>query len=615
MKISGEFNVKTGKNGSRGIGARQSGIGTLLFSIVMLGIATIIVVFSLSYNVYEQRTATSETRYKLAHEAAQAGLDQGLEYIKAMSNSVAVAAGGVNGTAGWLPVPGQNVTGNWEYCAATDRTSPCGSVEPTKASSSIRANYMRYKNGNAYNLSMADNAGGLLFVDNTGKQSAQAVTSMGNFSIDYEVDALLCLKDTVTPSNVCHTSSWFNTNAPQPGTAYQGTFMVTLVSRSRLVAAGATNDTENAQSVLKASTSSYQVVAAPPDVPLAASSSVTGLGNAEIVANPNGGGIGIPLSIWTPGCIHVTKADTCGGSSNASFATCQRDEFFQTGGANTGTCNAPSTGAPCNYEGTTTCAGGGKGCSCSAIANIVGNNKTPYGLGALSGHYGTNTVAGPDLLGVGIGGILPDNQYFPLTPLNSKLGTGNGPPYDNTPFEYLFSTRVADTNSVLLPGANDKTIDAATDYELTQGFLDAGDCSGLNSGTHGFYMTVKGVGCNLPGAQIGTPENPVTLVVQGDLTLGAGTTFFGIIFVRSSAGIGESVATSASYSVTANGGPQLYGAMIVEGQVSLSGNPQLIYDANTLRNIINNADNTRLGVLPGSWSDAGRIDAGMNYSE
>ncbi len=602
----------------------QRGVGVLLIAIVLLGIVTVISLFALSVGVSDQRTATNESRYKLANQTAQAGLDQGLEYVKAMSGSVTTVSGGPAGVIGWLPTGPTKTDGRWQYCGAgksgsSSGWSPCDTIEPSLASSTKRSTYMYYTAGAANTpsaLSMADNSGNLMFKDASGTASVQSVTSMGNFSVDYEVKALLCL---MTATNTCQTQTWAASSAnwPTVGSYYKdpatgfGPYSITLVSQSRLAAANATTDTENAQAVLKASTATYRIIGSAPDVPLVASGNVTGLGNAEIVTNPNGGGTGIPLSIWSNGCIHVTAADGC-GNSNASFATCQPDEFFQTGGSNTGVCSAPSSGAPCQYEGSTTCKGGGSGCSCSAIAGIVGNNRTPYGLGALSGHYGTNTVAGVDILGgPGTAGILPPVQFFPLTP-------NNKPPniLDNSLFEYVFATHVADSNSVLLPGTNDPTTDAATEF-LRETFTAIPNCSGLGPSSKGFVFTPKGVSCSLPGTQIGSPLLPLTLVVQGDFNFGSQTTYFGIIFVRSPASTGQPVTPSpGDYKVTANGSPQLYGAMVVEGDPTITGSPQLIYDKNTLQNVINSPSNSRQGVLPGSWSDAGRIDVATGtYSE
>jgi Tfp pilus assembly protein PilX len=607
---------------------RQRGIGVLLVAIVLLGIVTVMTLFSLSAGLYETRTATNESRYKLAYQAAQSGMDQGLEFMKsntADAVSCWIWPGMTQCTAG--------ETARWSRCTATDQTWPCGAVEPASSNSTIRSNYLYYNDNNAratsddvkqLNLSLSP-------VATSSGNVGQLVSQIGDFPVEYKVGALLCLIDNVTPSNQCLTQGEFesqygtgtvpSTSGSTSSTGYgansfssNGLVGITLVSQSRLAAAGtAVNaDTENAQVVLKATTATYRIIGSAPDVPLIASGKVTGLGNAEIVTAPNGGGTGIPLSIWTPNCIHVTKNDTCGGSSDASFATCYSDEFFQTGGTNTGTCNAPSSGAPCQYDGSTTCGSGGNACSCSAIANMVGNGKTPYGLGALSGHYGGNTVAGPDLLGTSVGGILPDVQYFPLSPLNIPPNQLN-----NSLFEYTFGTHVADSTSHLLD-ADSNGVDDATDYEQAN-FTDitnSGGCGALNAQSRGFLFTEKGVACSLPGNQVGTPLTPVVLVVQGDVTLASSTTFFGILFVRSDAGIGDSLVTATGYDFKAAGGPQLYGSLIIEGSPKITGTPQIIYDKNVLNDVLNGPDNTRMGILPGSWSDAGRIDVTTGiYSE
>jgi len=625
----------------------QRGFGTLLVAIVLLGIVSVLTLFSMSASLSERRDATNESRYTMAHEVAQAGLDQGLEYIKARSSSVTTTSGGPAGQDGWLPTSYNKTDGKWQFCSSGLTTSgawnPCDTIEPGKNPSTVRATYMYYTGGTANTpsaLNMQDGSGANIvaplasdsFASTT--QSLTAVptditsaTPKSGFAVSSEVKALLCLMNSVNVggvvTNKCQTQSWAASaaNWPSVGHAYIdpasgfGPYAVTLVSRAQLTATGAA-DTENTQAVVKESLATYRIINAPPDVPLVASSSITGLGDAEVVTNPNGGGTGIPISIWAPGTIHVDSAS--GGGSNASFATCQPDEFFQTGGANTGQCTAPSTGAPCTYQGSTTCGPSGKGCSCSAIAKLVGNNGSPYGLGVLSGHFGTNAVAGPDLLGgAGTGGPLPPVQFFPVSPLNTPPNI-----LDNSLFEYVFQTPVADANSILLD-TDGNSVDDATDWEKqNMKVITTAQCGALNDASgqkDSFKYLKKGDSCTLPNAQVGSPLYPVVLVVQGDFKLGNGV-FFGIIFVRSPAAIGQSLATTAGYSVQIQGNAQVYGAIIVEdgsgNSMKIAGGPEIIYDANTLRNIINGSGNTKLGVMPGSWSDAGRIDLATGiYSE
>lgn len=63
---------------------------------------------------------------------------------------------------------------------------------------------------------------------------------------------------------------------------------------------------------------SYSVLANPPDVPLIVAGGLNVSGNFEVVANPNGGGKGVPLSIWT---------DTLVDLSSGSGTTCGQQEF------------------------------------------------------------------------------------------------------------------------------------------------------------------------------------------------------------------------------------------------------------------------------------------------
>ena len=62
----------------------------------------------------------------------------------------------------------------------------------------------------------------------------------------------------------------------------------------------------------------YSVLANPPDVPLIVKGGLAVSGNFEVAANPNGGGAGVPLSIWT---------DTTVDMDNGSGSTCGLQEF------------------------------------------------------------------------------------------------------------------------------------------------------------------------------------------------------------------------------------------------------------------------------------------------
>ena len=62
----------------------------------------------------------------------------------------------------------------------------------------------------------------------------------------------------------------------------------------------------------------YSILANPPDVPLIVAGGMAVGGNFEVVANPNGGGEGVPLSIWTDQNVDL---------NNGSGTTCGLQEF------------------------------------------------------------------------------------------------------------------------------------------------------------------------------------------------------------------------------------------------------------------------------------------------
>lgn len=63
----------------------------------------------------------------------------------------------------------------------------------------------------------------------------------------------------------------------------------------------------------------YSILANPPDAPLSVAGGIAVTGNFEVAANPNGGGEGVPLSIWT---------DTTVDLNNGSGTTCGQQELL-----------------------------------------------------------------------------------------------------------------------------------------------------------------------------------------------------------------------------------------------------------------------------------------------
>ncbi|WP_247735144.1 pilus assembly PilX family protein [Thauera aromatica] len=107
------------------------------------------------------------------------------------------------------------------------------------------------------------------------------------------------------------------------------------------------------------------------------------------------------------------------------------------------------------------------------------------------------------------------------------------------------------------------------------------------NGVYGEVIWVDG-NLTLSGTEpIGTIDRPVVLIVDGDLALGAGIDFYGVLY------------TSGSLSGNANG--NIYGAVLAHGgTTNLNGNPTIFYDEGVL---VNTAKVGRRTTLPGSWRD------------
>lgn len=68
-----------------------------------------------------------------------------------------------------------------------------------------------------------------------------------------------------------------------------------------------------------------------PDTPVAIKGSMNVSGNFEVVANPNGGGDGVPLSIWTEGDVDINGSGTTCGQQEYTEGNCSSQPFSERG--------------------------------------------------------------------------------------------------------------------------------------------------------------------------------------------------------------------------------------------------------------------------------------------
>ena len=91
---------------------------------------------------------------------------------------------------------------------------------------------------------------------------------------------------------------------------------------------------------------------------------------------------------------------------------------------------------------------------------------------------------------------------------------------------------------------------------------------------------------------LGSPADPVVLVVQGNLTVSANLELFGVLYLHDPSG------TNVLSTV---GATTIHGAVVAEGDLSITGTPRIIFEPEVLRAI--NKSQGSLVRVPGSWRD------------
>lgn len=546
----------------------QRGVATLVITLSLLVILTIIVLASSSVGLFEQKTGTNDNRAHLAQQAAEYALNLGGEYLKA--NVVNIASS--EDANGWLTSGGTNL--HWQSCAGiTDTNHPCFAEPVASRRSQL---YYYTTDGSAVTDTTSASATKLNMPTTVFPTAANLSTVGGTaaFPVTTTVRALLCRIDTTpgtTPS--CQTT-------PTTGNRVA----VTLLATSAMGG-------ENAKSTVKETWGTYNAFNSSSTVPLVASGIVKGLGNGSIVTAPNAGGYGIPGSIWSPNDIDV---DGSSGGGVGSVTTCHLGDYLGT---------VPVANLETSSPG---CAGtGNTGCSCSNVAK-----GSPD---MLSGHFGgTYKQEGPDILDVDgnhgstysytsgseVTVVQPDIQFFPGANASGTCMDDPADPLDDNLFEWIFDTDVNGDKICSVPadlGKEDQYLSDQGGTDLTA----LGGCSALNSASSGlYYMEASPVPdtstCSL-GSDVGSPDNPVVVVVNGNTAINGNFNFFGLLFIRD-------IGSGASLKGTGN--VNIFGSVVVDGTVDVAGGFSIIYvNSSTGTPGKKLPPTTRFARLPGSWLD------------
>jgi hypothetical protein len=88
---------------------------------------------------------------------------------------------------------------------------------------------------------------------------------------------------------------------------------------------------------------------------------------------------------------------------------------------------------------------------------------------------------------------------------------------------------------------------------------------------------------------IGSPDHPVILVVDGDITALGNATLYGMIYLKNNS------------TINLSGNFQIHGVVIAGGNINVTGNMQISYDAGCLDDLQKNL--VLIQKIPGSWSN------------
>ena len=516
----------------------QRGVTTLVVALCLLVVLTIIILTSSNVALFEQKTTVNENRQMLAGQAAEYALNLGGEYLKA--NVVNIASN--EDDDGWLFPGGTNL--HWQTCAGvTNPAHPCF-AEPVAG----RRDQLYYYTTDGTVVHSPTDAKLDLPIDIDPDANLVSVGGTAEFPVTARVHALLCRLDTTVGSTP--------TCQAEPSTGNR--IAITLVATSTMAG-------ESATAQVKETWGTYNNFSAQAAVPLVAAGVVLGLGNATIVASPNAGGYGLPASIWSPNDVDVDDS----GSGVGSVSTCHLGDYL--GDVPVGDLQ-------------TTCAGNGSPCGCD-----VSSESSDF----LSGHIGAIKKEGLDILDVDSdNGPLPDIEFFPgWNAGHTACMDDAGDNIDDNLFEWIFSV---DVNAATTCATNaDPALQDSALADL--GATIVPDCSSLNDESSGLFQ-VQGA-CDLPG-QIGSPDNPVVVVVDDEVTVN-NSTIYGMLFIRDSTGAG----TGAE--MTGNGNAKVFGSVVVEGTVNIMGGIDIVYvDTSTGSPGKKLPATTRFARLPGSWLDS-----------
>ena len=180
---------------------------------------------------------------------------------------------------------------------------------------------------------------------------------------------------------------------------------------------------------------------------------------------------------------------------------------------------------------------------------------------------------------------------------------------DDSLFEWIFGANYVvadgDVNGVTLancgPGA--PPVQNCADYALRNDLgatVIEGDCASNQFSPESFGLYYVTGNCTISGLTVGSKNAPVIIVVFGQATL-KNAILFGMLFVHS-----DNIAlanASSGYRMDMQSAT-IFGSLVVEGDLTMTGNSVIVYDDTSLNNDpYKLPTKARFARVPGSWLD------------
>lgn len=565
---------------------RHASGSALLIAVVLLLLAGVMTLLAMNVGIFEQRSTANDVRSKAVQDVAEAGLAQGAEYLLRQHTDM-LAFGGT-----------------WTSCG-TETTFPCGAVstaavdadgDPTTPGTVSRRSTMYRLNNSGATIANLDSALVSRMLPLT-----QTIASIGaGFDVAYGVAPVMCFVANRAANETASTPIRCATSAADASDRR----IVTFVSVASIVG-------ESARTTLTQTVGRYPLLANPMGKPpIIASGSIDVTGTLQIVTNPNAGGDGVPVSVWTRKDVEKT------GTAN----TCYADEFFRYGAKNNsppsflGTNNTIVCDT-CQCEGAHSLSYDNSGNAQDEgidILDVEGDSST-----ARASQEGTNYNVRSDALSY-------PTCEFPPDLFAHLFGVDAWEDVDHDCFaevKIMEQFTNPTTGAVVTMGADEAFLfeNATKIINPTTAGAALMDSDQVYSGTYP-ASTLSGLiwcqqNCNVgSNTTLGSPDNPVVLVIDGSARIQGRV--FGLVFLRSTAD-GATVTPATGYTMDAdeiaaggnatldmNAGAALYGSVVVQGAIDkANGTAAVIYSESVLNAIGQNPDNNRYGTLPGAWND------------